>query len=282
MRIATFAPTPALAPFVSDFALIEARRETTRVLVSDASITLGFRYQGSASLLSADSVAPSSVTPSSIAPSSVAPGSVSPSGASRLPDVSFTGMRTAARHMRTSAGGGIVVARFREAGARAFFDLPLHELFGATVSLLDLAPRDEVERTAELVTSARDAAARVRGVERFLLRRLRSDRPDPLVAQALLAIRSDPASVRVGALARELGVSRDRLEKRFRASVGSSPKQLASILRLYQAVRSYRTGANLSELSARAGYFDQSHFNREFRAAIGQSPQQFFASGAYC
>jgi AraC-like DNA-binding protein len=29
-------------------------------------------------------------------------------------------------------------------------------------------------------------------------------------------------------------------------------------------------------------YFDQSRFNREFRAVTGAAPQQFFKTGAHC
>src|SRR5690606_33864384 len=99
---------------------------------------------------------------------------------------------------------------------------------------------------------------------------------DRLVQLAVNAIRLRPATVRVGRLAQELGLSRDRLEKRFRRIVGSSPKQLASILRLHCAVSSYRPGLTLTQLSIDAGYADQSHFNREFRLVTGATPQHLF------
>jgi AraC-like DNA-binding protein len=35
-------------------------------------------------------------------------------------------------------------------------------------------------------------------------------------------------------------------------------------------------------LSAEAGYFDQSHFIREFRSVIGAAPHQFFAARDHC
>lgn len=41
-------------------------------------------------------------------------------------------------------------------------------------------------------------------------------------------------------------------------------------------------GASLTRLSAEAGYFDQSHFIREFRAVTGEAPGRFFGNGDHC
>ena len=107
--------------------------------------------------------------------------------------------------------------------------------------------------------------------------------PDEFTNRGSVAtIRARPAAVRVGVLARDLGISRDRLEKRFRCAVGCSPKQLASILRLHAAVGTYAPGVNLTQLALGAGYADQAHFNREFRAVTGDSPRRFLGASAYC
>jgi AraC-like DNA-binding protein len=87
---------------------------------------------------------------------------------------------------------------------------------------------------------------------------------------------------RVGDLADDLDVGLDSLEKRFRQAVGASPKQLATITRLRHAVESYRPGESLTRLSLDAGYFDQSHFIREFRAFTGTPPRRFFATNEHC
>ncbi|MBL8953344.1 MAG: helix-turn-helix transcriptional regulator, partial [Myxococcaceae bacterium] len=80
---------------------------------------------------------------------------------------------------------------------------------------------------------------------------------------------------RITALAKQLGLELDALEKRFRAVVGSTPKQFASVVRLQRAVAAYRRGASLTQAAFDAGYFDQSHFIRAFRAATGEAPRTF-------
>jgi AraC-like DNA-binding protein len=257
MRTTVVAPGPRLAPFVRQFTFVEAAEQATRVLIPDGTAIAGFRFGGHAC-------------------------AVDDGGVVRMPDASFAGVRDRARRMRTSAGGGVVLASFRPGAAAAFFRAPQHELFGDTVPLDVLAPRDAVAETGERIRDARDHASRVALFEGFLLARLDAARVDPLVAEASRRVASDPAGVRVAALARALGLSQDRLEKRFRRAVGATPKQLASIVRLRRAVDAYRAGGTLTRTALDAGYFDQSHFNRAFRAATGLTPRAFFGAGEHC
>jgi AraC-like DNA-binding protein len=257
MRMTLVEPCPALAPYVRRFTLIEADAEATRMLLPEPGVVLGFRYAGHARL-------------------------IEPHGATRLPDFVITGLRPSARRMCTSAGGGIVVAIFREAGAAAFFDLPLHELFGASVGLDTFVPGSELSRLGQQLAAAGTVRERVACVERFLLARLRPRAGDRLVRHAVEALRGSGGSLRVSELARELGIGVDRLEKRFRRTVGASPKQLGSLYRLLRAIHLHRSGLNLTQSALEAGYADQSHFIRGFRAAIGEAPRRFLESSAYC
>ena len=258
MRTTIVAPGRQLAPFVRKFTFVEADEQATRVLVPDGTVIAGFRFGGHACVV--DDAA----------------------GLVRMPDASFAGLRGTARRMRTSAGGGVVLASFHAGAAAAFFRAPQHELYGATVPLDVLAPRGAVDETAERVREAKDHAAKVAAFEAFLLARLDAARIDPLVTEAARRVASDPAGVRVAPLAHALGLSQDRLEKRFRRAVGTTPKQLASIVRLRRAVDGYRAGGTLTRTALDAGYFDQSHFNRAFRAATGLTPRAFFGGGEHC
>ncbi|WP_243382455.1 AraC family transcriptional regulator [Geothrix alkalitolerans] len=258
MQVHTFAPTEALAPFVRAFQIIEADGATEKLLIPETGLILGFRYAGSSTLME---------------------------GTARLevPDHVVTGLRATARRMVTAAGSGIVLAKFRDGAAGAFFDPPLHQLFGATLPLEELADPRVVEAASAGIRAARDHRARVDVLERFLLaQRARRDwRGDPVVGAALRALRADP-SLRVAPLAGELGLSVDGLEKRFRRSVGASPKQVASILRLRRALGAHRPGTPLTRLALDAGYYDQAHFIRQVVAAVGVAPRAFLHAAQFC
>jgi transcriptional regulator GlxA family with amidase domain len=261
MKVTSYAPSERLAPFVREFTIVEADEETTRVLIPDTALLLGIRFSGSATQLS--SVAPD-----------------------RLPDATIAGLQQTARHIRTSAGGGIVLAAFREGSAAQFLGQPLHELHAQTRALDDLMPHAAIDTVQSRIAEAADHAQRVAIFEEFLLARRQPRTPDPVMdpvmAEAVSILRRTHGSVRIGALGRYLGLSRDPLEKRFRRAVGASPKQYASILRLRYVVAALQSGASLTRASIDAGYFDQAHFNRHFRSVTGDAPLRFFGGGTYC
>jgi AraC-like DNA-binding protein len=253
-----FRPGPRTAAFVERYTIVESDEETTRVLLPEAGLHVGIRYAGAATL-------------------------VEDGRARRLPDAVVTGLRDSTRTMQTHAGGGIVVALFRPTGAAAMFDMPLHELFGATLRLDTVLARHEVALLSERIAEAGDGAARVAVLDDHIADRIARRGPaDSLVERAVEVLARSRGTTRIGALADELDLGRDALEKRFRRVVGGSPKQLASLLRVKRAIELGRAGTSWSTVAVRAGYFDQSHFIREFRAIAGESPARFFRRAPYC
>jgi AraC-like DNA-binding protein len=55
-----------------------------------------------------------------------------------------------------------------------------------------------------------------------------------------------------------------------------SPKKFAGLARLGKAVHLRAAGANSAAAAHAAGYYDQSHFLRDFRRATGSTPDAFF------
>lgn len=256
MRVTTFRPSARLAPHVDRFTIVESRDEATRVLLPECGLVLGVRYAGASSVIDG-------------------------AQATRVADRVLTGVLGTARTMRTHAGGGIVLAMFRPTGAARFFRAPLHELFGASVGLDALVGRADGERLGDRLAAAVDHRARVAVVDAFLLARL-DDGADPIVAAAVRAIEAARGSLRIAALADALGISQDPLEKRFRRAVGASPKQMAQLVRIRHAIELGPRIGSWSRVAYEAGYADQSHFNREFRAVTGASPTRFFGGVEHC
>lgn len=258
--IKQFAPSAALAPFIRVYEIIETTEAVTRTLLPDTCIIVGFRYAGSATLLNGAVQSDVEQPP--------------------LPNVCVTGLRTSVREMHTAANSGIILAKFRSAGAAPFFTKPLHHLFGATCPLTAANSGDD-ERIRAIVCAASDDE-RVASVERFLLTRHAPIEPNAMVSAALRAIGAAAGAIRVRTLARDLGVSQDALEKHFRRLVGASPKQFATIVRVRQAVELSRQSPSLTALALDAGYYDQSHFIRDFRAITGDAPGHFFQHARFC
>ena len=246
MQVTSITPSPVLQPFVKTFLVIESETGSVSRVLPGAAIVLAFCYKGRICC-----------------------------GEQDLPRSVISGLRKSARVMHYAPGTGNVLVIFQPGGAQAFFREPLYEWFGQSLSLDLLIPASESERMEECLALAGDQAARIRLVERFLLDRLTPEKPDLLVVEAIARIRSGGGMVELPKLLSSFPLSRDSFEKRFRRVTGTSPKQFSSILRLNNLIRNYSPRVSLTGMAYDAGYFDQSHFIREFKAFTGKSPRRF-------
>ena len=67
------------------------------------------------------------------------------------------------------------------------------------------------------------------------------------------------------------------LQRLFQRHVGATPKWVINRYRLHEAVEQLRAGRHVAwaALAAQLGYYDQAHFNRDFRRLVGRTPAQF-------
>jgi AraC-like DNA-binding protein len=160
-------------------------------------------------------------------------------------------------------------------GARRLLGMPMGELTGRVVELEDLLGRDAAE-LAERLAEAPGWAARFRLLERAIAERTLEAPPvAPELEWAWRRLHATDGSVPIGALAAELGWSRRHLAKTVREELGLAPKPLARLLRFERAVERLRAGAALADVALDSGYYDQAHFNRDFRGFAGVTPTEY-------
>jgi AraC-like DNA-binding protein len=166
-------------------------------------------------------------------------------------------------------------------GAYRFINVTMSDIANRCLDLGDLLGDAEAERLADSLHDAADWPTRFDLMDRFLLERFRRGRPmSPDVAWALKSLQASHGARSIGALSRDLAYSRKTLIQRFRTQVGLSPKAVASILRFAYAVERIRAADEQSwaDLAIACGYYDQAHFNRDFRRYSGRTPREFCAS----
>jgi AraC-like DNA-binding protein len=175
--------------------------------------------------------------------------------------------------------------RFRPGGALPFLDAPLGELTDRRLLLAELWGRSAEQ--LEDAFQPRSLESRAARAEHALLDRLRHqgrswERDVELVARAIALLRRARGGVGVREVAAALGIGERRLERGFDRVVGLSPKILGRVMRLGQAVRQIDTRggkapAQWASIAFGAGYADQSHLIREFKALAGVTPARFAA-----
>jgi AraC-like DNA-binding protein len=166
-------------------------------------------------------------------------------------------------------------------GAHAVFGVAMHELASRCVTLEDLIGERPAAELVERLAQAEGWRERFSTLEGFVAERVAAARgPTPDAVWAWRRLEETGGRLTVEALARELGCSRRHLALRFREQVGLPPKTVARLLRFDRATRLLGTAgaARWAEIAHECGYFDQSHFNRDFRDLAGTSPSEFMAS----
>src|SRR5215467_11031787 len=71
------------------------------------------------------------------------------------------------------------------------------------------------------------------------------------------------------------GLGRFHVVRQFRAVYGTSPYRYSVMRRLDMARRQLRQSRPLAETAASAGFADQAHFSRTFKAAFGMTPGRY-------
>jgi len=96
------------------------------------------------------------------------------------------------------------------------------------------------------------------------------------IAKAVERLRQDlDQPLRIEDLARELGMSVSSLQHHFKAVTELSPLQFQKQLRLQEARRLMLSeDYDAASAAYRVGYYDASHFNREYKSLFGVPPMR--------
>lgn len=256
MKFETHQPTELLRPFIKAYTIIESQDEIANRILPTTSFALAFRLRGQISYLNDNS---------KIA----------------LPRVTLSGLRRSVRLIHYAPHSAAIVVSFRETGMAAFSKHAIHELFERSVASDAFFPLSEISSVEDRLAESESNASKIAIIERFLLSKITYPNPDTLVTQAIAKIYSVKGNIRMKALANSLHISQDAFEKRFRKKTGATPKQFSHIVKMNAVIRQNNITASLLDIVFENGYYDQPHFNKDFRIFTGQTPGEFFKASSF-
>jgi AraC-like DNA-binding protein len=189
--------------------------------------------------------------------------------------VLLAGQLTHAAAVRPSGSVRVVGARFVPYGMLPLIGVPAGALTDRVVDLEGVDAR-LANRLRHEVASRDDGQSMVVALDRELVRLARKAPPreTPVGFAVDLALASH-GLLRVDALASRTGAGARRLERAFQDHVGVPPKLFLRIIRFQQVLAALRTphaGRSWGRIAAEHGFYDQSHFIRDFRCFVGVSP----------
>lgn len=187
------------------------------------------------------------------------------------------GATTKAARVHRDVGDGPerFFVEFLPGGAHRLTGLSMHALTDHMFSIGEVLPALYAEMKTALECAEGNLAKTTEGMDNILLRQLAKHGGNSTASALLPLLGMDGATVR--ALAQQAGYSERHLGRLFNASLGVSVKTCARVLRINRALAAIRPGVQFTQLAQEAGYYDQAHFNHDFRAVCGVSPGVYLA-----
>lgn len=195
-----------------------------------------------------------------------------------LPAALLHGVVTRRFAIDLTGTGRVVAAKFRPGG---FTALTGHRVSPDAVVPLRTAWGADADALLCDVLTVPDLAAGTQVLDAALAARV-ADEPDPAYLQLLevvAVVLEDRSLVRVDDVAQRVGTSVRSLQRLFHRFVGVGPKRVLQRYRLQDAADLVDAGEvdDLAALAADLGWFDQAHFSRDFRDAVGVTPSEYLA-----
>jgi AraC-like DNA-binding protein len=171
----------------------------------------------------------------------------------------------------------LIGIHFKPGGAYPFLKFPLSELHNQIVSA-DVILGHYAADLRERLYDAPIIQARFALLEQLLLAHL-GEVPHELkaVRYAVAEITRQHGTLSIRALSDHLGFSQNYLVTQLKRMVGIAPKALARLHRLKHVLHSIdpTQPTDWALIAYQSGYYDQSHFNNDFRAFTGHSPTDY-------
>lgn len=179
---------------------------------------------------------------------------------------------------RTIEGSGKVLdIKFRPGGFYPFLKSSVSSFSDETLDLdavFDVDPK----KVETKVLHSDDKEEMVARAEEFLLDFLpKEDERITFVNQIIEAVIADQLLMKVEELADRFELSKRTLQRIFKRYVGVSPKWVIKRYRLHEvaAQLAEKEDTDWAALAVELGYFDQSHFIKDFKSIVGKAPAEY-------
>lgn len=197
----------------------------------------------------------------------------------RIPTAFVAGPSLFPRRFRVEPGSKFIAATFRPSGFFSCFGIPVSLLSNQLIPLDNLMHGHEAALLLDKLYQSKNNEQQIDVLERFVLQNLFSRAKE----EAFLPVFSwDGLLVPATELAQVVGISTRQLERRFLIRYGVSLRDYRRIIRFSAALSELMYGSaehgSLAQIAMGAQYVDQSHFTKDFRQFVGDTPGQFLQS----
>ncbi len=188
----------------------------------------------------------------------------------------ITGQTTTYNNLRITGHTDIICIDFIPYGAKIFFGIPMTELQGESVDL-DYLRDYEISELGKQLSETSSNELSISLIERFLMKRFSLKKNYNLERMTATFQKINNGQTEINELAGASCLSYKQFKRIFAEYVGTNPKDFLRIIRFQKALYILQINPliSLTELSFECGYYDQSHFIKEFKVFSGYTPSEY-------
>ena len=246
-----FPPCELLKDYVKEFMVVEAQKAVEVETMPSTSMSMNYLLRGAIKMKHTNSLMVS------------------------LPKAFAFGIARKSLNFQFSDNTVLFVIKLNPGITPSLINTPVCEFFENFIPLEGLLNSKQIlflEKQFEKKTKYKQI---IRIIEKVLIEQLQWLQTNEPVKEAIHRIIEAEGDISIKNLINELPISRDSFEKKFRAQVGTSPKQFSNIVRFRGLFENPEKSGNLTGIALNAGYYDQSHFIKEFKSVTGKKPSDF-------
>ncbi len=158
-----------------------------------------------------------------------------------------------------------------------FYNIPMYGFTGERIDFLEIE-KEMGENIHWSMEKAANARKRIAIIEKYFLERLASTNfATKEILNAANEIYDKKGQLNVLELLERVPMSRRNFERKFLNEVGVSPKTYAKIRRFGNTclLMAGKRNVNLMDVLYEGGYYDQSHFIKDFKYFSGRTPKKY-------
>ena len=172
---------------------------------------------------------------------------------------------------------GVTGIVFKPAAIYHFYGIPMYQLTDERICFSQIRSED-CKQLLNQIRKTSTAKEKITILENYLMEIWQSNKIDNLsILNAANKIFDLKGKVNINELLDHIPLSRRNFERKFLEEVGVSPKSYAKIRRFGYtcSLMAGKRNINLLDVLIEGGYYDQSHFIKDFKYFSGRTPRKY-------
>lgn len=190
----------------------------------------------------------------------------------------ISGLSNTFSDVSTNGEVGVVFVSFYPNGACHFFKFPLSEIENKSIDLTEIYSR-EISEVEEQLAEKKTIKEKVSIIEKFLIKRYSPIAlyDSSLINKSIEIVKNSKGQMNTNYLSSCLYTTPKTLERKFSQYLGKTTKQYIKLIRFNEVLLDFNKykEKSMTEIAYKNGYFDQSHFIKDFKTYTGYTPKEF-------